>query len=245
MTVFTPYDVENALVQGYDVVVNKAKVAAYRAPGAPQAEYACEAALNELAAKLDLDPIEFRQKNAAKEGTVALYGPKFGAIGMEECLRVAKESDHWNSPLGENQGRGLACGFWFNIGGTSTVIINMNTDGTANLIEGSPDIGGSRASMALMAAEVLGIEAERIKPIIGDTEAVGFSATTGGSRTTFATGMATIEAARDVVVQVKERCASIWNVTPDQVEYEDGVATNTAGDDKMTLAEVCAHCRCD
>ena len=241
MTVFTPYDVENALVQGYDVVVNKAKVAAYRAPGAPQAEYACEAALNELAAKLDLDPIEFRQKNAAKEGTVALYGPKFGAIGMEECLRVAKESDHWNSPLGENQGRGLACGFWFNIGGTSTVIINMNTDGTANLIEGSPDIGGSRASMALMAAEVLGIEAERIKPIIGDTEAVGFSATTGGSRTTFATGMATIEAARDVVVQVKERCASIWNVTPDQVEYEDGVATNTAGDDKMTLAEVCAQ----
>lgn len=241
MTVFTPYDVENAHVKGYDVVVNKPKVAAYRAPGAPQSEYACESALNELADKLGLDAIEFRLKNVAKEGTQALYGPKFNAIGMEECLNVAKASDHWNAPLSENQGRGLACGFWFNIGGTSTVMINMNVDGTANLIEGSPDIGGSRASMALMAAEELGVEAERIKPIIGDTEAVGYSATTGGSRTTFATGMAAIEAARDVVAQVKERCAAQWNVTPDQVEYTDGVAINTAGEDKMTLAEVCAQ----
>ena len=241
MTVFTPYDVENAYVEGFDVVVNKAKVAAYRAPGAPQSEYACECVLNELAQKLGIDPIELRLKNVVREGSTALYGPKFKAIGMEECLNVAKASDHYNSPLKEGQGRGLASGFWFNIGGTSTVMINMNTDGTANLIEGSPDIGGSRASMALMAAEELGIEGERVTPTVGDTEAVGYSATTGGSRTTFATGMATIEAARDVIVQVRERCAAVWNVTPDQVEYKDGVASNTAGEGSMSLAEVCAQ----
>ena len=76
MTIFTPYDVPNMYVEGFDVVLNKPKVAAYRAPGAPQAEFAAEMAMNELANKLDMDPIELRLKNAAKEGTQTIYGPK-------------------------------------------------------------------------------------------------------------------------------------------------------------------------
>ena len=240
MTVFTPYDVENVYVEGFDVVVNKPTVAAYRAPGAPQAEYCAEMAVNELAQKIGMDPIDLRLKNAAKEGTQTIYGPKLKTVGLVECLEAAKNSPHYQSALGENQGRGIAAGFWFNIGGQSSVIINMNPDGTGTIVEGSPDIGGSRASMQMMAAEVLGIPLESLNPLVADTAHLAYNQTTGGSRTTFATGMAVVEAAQDVVNQLKERAAAMWNVTPEQVEYADGVAKNTAGEDSMALAEICA-----
>ena len=239
MTMYTPYDCANLLVEGFDVVLNKSKVAAYRAPGAPQAEFAAEMVVSEVAEALGMDPVELRLKNAAKEGTQTIYGPKFKAVGLVECLEAARDSEHYKSAVPEGCGRGIASGFWFNIGGQSSVLINMNTDGTGTILEGSPDIGGSRASMQMMAAEVLQIEPSCLKPIVADTDSLPYSEGTGGSRVTFATGMAVIEAATNVVTQVRERAAAIWNVTAEQVDYADGVATNTAGEDKMTLAEVC------
>ena len=239
MTMFTPYNCPNVTVEGFDVVVNKCKVAAYRAPGAPQAEFAAEMVVNELAEKLGMDPIELRLKNAAKEGTQTIYGPKLKTVGLVECLDAAKNSPHYQSEIGEGIGRAMAAGFWFNVGGVSSVTVNMNPDGTGTIVEGSPDIGGSRASMQLMAAEELGIAPAKLKPLVADTDNLPYSASTGGSRTTFATGMAVIEAAQSIVQQVKERAAAVWNVTPDQVDYVDGVAINTAGEDRLTLAEVC------
>ena len=240
MTIFTPYDVPNQYVEGFDVVVNKAKVAAYRAPGAPQSEYACEMLINELADELGIDPIDFRLQNAAKEDTQTLYGPKLKAVGLVECLEAAKNSAQYKSALEKNQGRGVAAGFWFNIGGVSSVIINMNEDGTGTILEGSPDIGGSRASMQMMAAEELQMPTDTFTAIIPDTAHIAHSDTTGGSRTTFATGMAVVEAAADIVTQFKERAAAVWNVTPEQVEWKDGIAINTSGDGEMTAAEICA-----
>lgn len=239
MTAFTPYALENVYVEGFDVLVNKPKVAAYRAPGAPQAEFAAEMVVNEIAAKIGMDPIELRLKNAAKEGTQTIYGPKLKRVGLVECLEAVRDSDHYKSALKENQGRGVAAGFWFNVGGQSSVTLNMNLDGTGTIVEGSPDIGGSRASMQLMAAEEMGMPAENFKPIVADTENVAFSAGTGGSRTTFATGMAVIEAAQDVIKQMKERAAALWNVTAEQVDWADGVAINLAGDDRLTAAQIC------
>ncbi|MAI53372.1 MAG: oxidoreductase [Gammaproteobacteria bacterium] len=240
MTVFTPYDVEHMYVEGFDVVVNKPKVAAYRAPGAPQSEFAAEMAVNELAAKIGIDPIDLRLKNAAREGTQTIYGPKLKVVGLEACLKAAQQSEHYQSPIADGVGRGLSAGFWFNIGGQSSVIINLNPDGTGSIIEGSPDIGGSRASMQMMAAEVLGIAPGKLNPIVADTEHVAYNQTTGGSRTTFATGMAVIEAAESVVSQLKERAAALWNVTTEQVDFVDGVALNLAGEDSLTLAQICA-----
>ncbi len=239
MTAFTPYAVENVFVEGYDVLVNKPKVAAYRAPGAPQAEFAAEMVVNEIAAKIGMDPIELRLKNAAKEGTQTIYGPKLKRVGLVECLEAVRDSEHYKTALKENQGRGVAAGFWFNVGGQSSVTLNMNPDGTGTIVEGSPDIGGSRASMQMMAAEEMGMPIENFKPIIADTENVAFSAGTGGSRTTFATGLAVIEAAQDVIRQMKERAAALWNVTADQVDWADGVAINLTGDDRLTAAEIC------
>ena len=241
MAMYTPYDCPNICVEGFDVVVNKPKVAAYRAPGAPQSEFAAEMVVNELADQLGMDPIDLRLKNAAKEGTQTVYGPKLKRVGLVECLNAAKGSAHYQSPVPAGQARAMASGFWFNIGGQSSVTINMNPDGTGVIVEGNPDIGGSRASMQMMAAEALGIPPERLKPIVADTENVAVSQGTGGSRTTFATGLAVIEAAQDLVRQFKERAASVWNVTPEQVDYADGECRNTAGEDKLSVAEICKN----
>ena len=241
MTMFTPYDCANLYVEGYDIVLNRSKTAAYRAPGAPQAEFAAEMVVNELAEVLGMDPIELRLMNAAKEGTQTIYGPKFKKVGLVECLEAARDSEHYKAAIAEGRGRGVAAGFWFNIGGSSSVTVKMNADGTGTILEGSPDIGGSRASMQMMVAEVLGLALDKLKPIVADTDTLPYSAVTGGSRTTFATGMAVIEAAEMVVTQLKERSAAVWNVTAEQVDYADGVASNTAGDEKLTVAEICAQ----
>ncbi len=224
MCAFAPYDIENVKVKGYDVVTNRPKVAAYRAPGAPIAEHAVESVLDEIAKKLGMDPIELRQKNAAREGTNAAYGPKFGPIGYAETLAVAKAHPHYSAPLGPNQGRGVASGFWFNVGGDSCATMNVSEDGTLVLATGSPDIGGSRASMAIMAAETLGIDVADVRPIVADTASLGYTFLTGGSRVTFATGMAVIEASKQIAEELRQRAAKIWDISVDAVVWEDGYA---------------------
>ena len=240
MTWLAPYDIKNIRAVGYDVVVNRPKAAAYRAPGAPIAAFAVECALDALANKLGMDPLELRLKNAAKEGTQAPYGPKFPRIGFEETLLAAKAHPHYSAPLGPNQGRGLASGFWFNIGGNSSASVALNEDGTVIVVTGNPDIGGSRASMAMMTAEVLAIDVARVKPLVADTESVPYSDLTGGSRVTFATGKAVVEAAQDVVRQLKERAAKMWEIDPDQVEWKDGhaVAIETDKYKPLSIADI-------
>ena len=242
MCAFACYDVENVKVVGYDVAVNRPRVAAYRAPGSPISAFGVESTMDLVARKLEMDPIEFRLKNAAREGTQAAYGPRFPVIGNVEQLQAAQAHPNLNEPLGENQGRGIASGFWFNIGGDSSAQVNINEDGTVVLATGSPDIGGSRTSMAAMAAEVLGIDYERVRPIVGDTSSVGYTFLTGGSRVTFATGMATVQASQEAVKELCARAAKVWEVEPDQVVWEDGHArpasANVGDFEPMSLEQI-------
>lgn len=242
MCMTAPYEIENVQLIGYDVVSNRPKVAAYRAPGAPISAYAFESALDEVARELNMDPIAIREKNAVKEGSKTVYGVTFPRIGFEEVLEAAKNSDHFKSPVPEGEGRGLACGFWFNIGGESSAACHLNEDGTVTVISGNPDIGGSRASIALMVAETLGIDYNKVRPIVADTSSIGYNFVTGGSRVTFATGMAAINAAEDVIGQARERAAKIWEIDVDAVTWEDGEARpagSNAGDhDPMSLADI-------
>ena len=229
MSVLAPYEVPNLLIEGNDVLVNKPKVCAYRAPGAPQSMHAMECVIDELARKLGMDPIDLRMKNAAGEGTQAPYGPTFPPIGLKACLKAAKEHPNYTSPVPEGAGRGLAVGFWFNIGMQSSAEVRISEDGMATVMEGSPDIGGSRAGMALMAAETLGIPYEQVKAHVGDTESTGFCNVTGGSRTTFATGMAVVQACEDIIAQCKQRAALTWELDEDQVDWVDGEAVPKPG----------------
>ena len=242
MAAFAPYDLANVKVVGFDVVTNRPKVAAYRAPGAPISEFAVECVIDELAREFKIDPIAFRLRNAAKEGTRAAYGPKFGPIGLIDTLRKVKESEHYKTPLKPNQGRGVASGFWFNIGGETSASINVNEDGTVTLMAGTPDIGGSRASSALMAAEALCIPYEKVRPIIADTSSLGYTFLTGGSRATFSNGVAVNEAAQQVIKEMCARAAKIWEIPPDAVTWEDGMAKPAganAGDfEPLSFAEI-------
>ena len=245
MTAFACYDLEHVKVIAYDVVTNRPKQAAYRAPGAPMSAFAVESVVDELAGKIGMDPIELRLKNAAKEGTKAAYGPKFGPVGLIETLEAVRDHPNYSVPLAPNQGRGVASGFWFNFGGQTSVSLNINDDGTVALAVGTPDIGGSRASMCLMAAEALGIEYDRVRAIVADTASLGYNDVTEGSRTTFSSGMATIHAAEDAVQKLCARAAKTWGIPEEAVEWKDGHARpagpNAGEFEPLSLKQIAAE----
>lgn len=224
MCAFAPYNLKNVRQIGYDVMTNRPKQAAYRAPGSPMAAFAVESVIDELCGQLGLDPIDVRLKNASREGTKASFGPKWDRIGLVETLEAAKAHPHYAAPLKPGQGRGVSCGFWFNHGGETAVSLALSEDGTAQLAVGTPDIGGSRASMALMASEVLGIPYEDIRVTIADTATLGYNEISHGSRVTYASGLATIKAAEDAVVKLCKRAAAKWGIPEDAVYWEDGYA---------------------
>ena len=243
MTAFTPYDIADITIHGWDVCTNTPKVAAYRAPGAPICAFAVESALDELARTLGIDPLELRRRNAVRDGMSAPYGPVFENIGFVETLAAIADHPHLSAPLGPNQGRGIAAGFWFNIGGDSSAMVSINEDGSATVATGNPDIGGSRASMAIMAAETLGLPVDRVRAIVADTASIGYALVTAGSRTTFATGMAVVQAAEQLVTEMKARAALDWGVDVTAVEWRDGAAVCTApgtAHAPLTLAQIAA-----
>jgi len=241
MTAIACYDVPNFFIEGFDVVCNKPKVAAYRAPGAPIIAYGIESIIDELAMAIDMDPIDLRLANAAVEGTQASYGPVFPRIGFVETLEAIRDSDHYRSPVPEGMGRGVASGFWFNIGGNSTATVHVNEDGNVNVIEGSPDIGGSRASMALFAAEEFGISVDRVSVKIADTQTIGFNDVTGGSRVTLATGKVVVDCCRAIKEDLCRRAAKTWDCEIDDVEWVDGQAQHASGTETpLSLADLAA-----
>ena len=221
--VFAAYNCANQLVDGYDVIVNKPKTAPYRAPGSPNAAFATEQIIDEISKKLNIDPIDLRLLNAVKEGDRRVDGPKFPVVGLVEVLESMKNSPQYKKSLdGPNKGRGIAVGYWFNVGLQSSCNIMVNSDGTINLNEGSTDIGGSRASIAMQAAETLGISYNDVNPSVVDTDSVGYTNVTGGSRTTFSTGYAAHLAAEEVRSKMINRAAKIWGISVDEVTYENG-----------------------
>ncbi len=244
MSAFACYSLENVKTVGYDVVTNRPKQVAYRAPGAPMAAFAVESVVDEIAAKIGMDPMELRLANGVNEGDQASYGPKMPRIGFKATVEAARAHEHYSAPLGPNQGRGVASGFWFNFGGQTCVSLNLNVDGTLVLAVGTPDIGGSRASMSLMAAEELGIDYDNVRTIIADTSSLGYNDVTDGSRATFASGLAVINAARDAIDKLCARAAKVWDIEPEAVVWEDGHARPSgpnAGDfEPMSLAEIAA-----
>jgi xanthine dehydrogenase molybdenum-binding subunit len=240
MTTLGCYDIENLKIDSYDVVVNRPKVAAYRAPGSPASAFACETVIDELAEKCGIDPLEFRRRNASHEGTSQPAGPPFKKIGYVETVDAIANSDHYRSKLeGKYRGRGVASGFWFNGGGQSSAMVNIHSDGTVSVVTGSVDIGGSRAAMAIVAAEVLGADVNDVRPLVVDTDSIGHTDNTGGSRIALATGMAVHEASLDALRQLKERAAKVWEKKPDEVQFQQGVfSARGNGVPPMTLKQL-------
>ena len=237
------YDIPNGHLTAIDVVINRPKAAAYRAPGAPAAAFCMETALDELAEKLGIDPLEFRLMNSGKEGSRRVTGPVNPHVGYIETLQAAKEHQHYNTKLeGKLRGRGVASGFWGNNSGPASAVAVVNSDGTVSLTEGSPDIGGSRVAMAMHVAEVLNIPVEDVKPQVGDTDSIGFTSNTGGSSVTFKTGWACYNAAQSVKQQMVERAAKIWEIPDEDVEYKEAVLQHKSDPElKLTFKQIAAR----
>jgi CO/xanthine dehydrogenase Mo-binding subunit len=239
---FSSYKIDNAIVRGFDVVSNRQRVNAYRAPGAPAGNYPLECLLDEAAEQIGMDPLQLRKVNMIAADEPTFYGAKLGTHGMLECIEAIENHPNAKIKLGPNQGRGVAVGYWGNAGGESSAQLHINEDGTALVITGHPDVGGSRASMVNIAAELLGIDYRKVRAQIGDTNAVGISAVTGGSRVTFAAGLAVHEATNKVIDTLRARAAEKWDIDIDAVDWTDGEArpagTNAGNFEPLSLADL-------
>ncbi|MDP6832119.1 MAG: xanthine dehydrogenase family protein molybdopterin-binding subunit [Alphaproteobacteria bacterium] len=244
MCAFSRYDLANIKTTSRDVVLNRPKAAAYRAPGSPIAAFAVESTLDAVARKIGMDPLAIRLKNAARNGSSTIFGLTFSCIGYAETIEALMDHPNYKVPLGPNQGRGVASGYWFNNGGESSATMHINDDGTAVVATGSPDVGGSRAAMAIMAAETLGIDYDKVRATVVDTASVGFTGLSGGSRVTLATGLAVYNAGQNVIDELCQRAAKIWGVDPEGITWEDGHAkpasTNVGEFEPLSLAEIAA-----
>lgn len=245
VTGLSPYQIPNFQIDGFDVVTNHPRSQAYRAPGATPIAFAVETVIDELAEALAIDPVDLRLQNASGPGDRMTNDVQFPSIGFKEVLQAVKEHPHYRAPLeGEHVGRGVAAGYWGNGSGTSTVHITFNGDGSVNLIEGSTDIGGSRASMAMIAAEELGLEVHEVHPSVVDTDSVGYNDGTGGSRVTYSTGVAVYRACQDAIKELRIRAARQLEVEPDQIAFDAG--TFRVADDpakSIGIREVIANLR--
>ena len=243
LTIFAPYDIANVRSEGYDVVVNKPKVAPYRAPLGPPAGFAGETLVDELASKLSMDPIELRILNAAREGTRRVTGIPYKKVGYLETLQAAKDHPHYNAPIGgPNRGRGIATAVCTNITGPASAVVSLQQDGSVGLVEGSADLAGSRTAAAMHVAEILGISAEDVHPSVGDTDSIGYTAISAGSSAVYKTGWASLEAARDLLSQLEARVALVWDVPLEEVVIIDGVfSLRSDPEQQLTLNEIAAR----
>lgn len=235
------YNIPNIQINGFDVIVNKPTMRPYRAPGAPQALFAVEQVIDELAHKLEMDVIDFRMKNLTKSGDLLVPGFPCAPIDTVNMMETVKAHPHYTAPLtGANQGRGMAYAMWFNLGEASSAQISINPDGSVQVTTASPDMSGTRMTFAMQAAEALGIDVEQVTASVGDTDAVGFSLPTVGSRTTYAIGAVIYDIAQEVLHQMSARVALLWETDPELVTVEKGVFSNKENSQlTMSFLEVC------
>ncbi len=218
-----PYKVENMRVKGYDVVTNKPRVQAYRAPGGTPAAYAMESQVDLMAEAMDMDPVEFRLRNGVQEGDLMANNQPFNRIGLKEVLERVKSHPSWNIPInGKYRGRGVASGFWTGAQLTSSAQVQVNADGTLSLMTGAVDLTGTRTTMQQICAEEFGVTPDKVHVSVGDTESVGYTDVSGGSRITYSMGTAVNRASQDAIAQMKQRAANQLKVNAEDIEFADG-----------------------
>src|SRR5579864_6538023 len=216
------YRIPNFDVRGYEVMTNKTPVDAYRAPGATQAYFALESAIDELAQRLEIDPIELRLRNVSREGDLAADGQPWPRIASIEVLEEAKKHPLYTAPLGEGEAVGVALGAWGGARTPSAAGCRVEPDGTVSILVGSPDISGTATGLALIAAEAFGISADKVRVEVGDTAAAPFSTSSSGSQVTYSVGPAVYEAAREARRQLLEIATEELEAAPEDLDIVDG-----------------------
>ncbi|HBY45614.1 MAG TPA: xanthine dehydrogenase, partial [Chloroflexi bacterium] len=234
------YRIGSLELVGYEVLTNKPGNGAYRAPGAPQATFAIEQAVDELATKLGWDPLEFRLRNCSVEGDLQPNGVPWPRIGIKEILETIREHPAWRDrPTGPNTGVGVAIGGW--PGGVEPCAANIrvNTDGSLVVQLGSSDITGTNTVMAMLAAETFGIGIEKVRIESADTGSAPYAGMSGGSKVTYTLGPAVIRAAAEARRQILEIAGSELEASTDDLEMVEGkVRVKGAPDKEMSVASI-------
>ena len=240
--VYSHYWTPNLRVDGFDVVTNKPHVSYYRAPGATPTAFALESVVDEAAERLGIDPLEFRLKNVSRPGDPMPDGVTLPSVNLATLLEQVRTHPCWTDPVEEGEGRGLAVGMWTMPGGTTSCRLDLASDGTVNLVLGTVDLSGTRTSLAMVAAEALGLDLEDVNVVMGDTDTATFSESSGADKVTYVTSKAVYEAAQELMGKLKSLAASEFGVPMESVEFEGKRLTvDSAPESGMTLAEAAAR----
>lgn len=235
------YQTDNLHVDAFEVLTNKPGVGAYRAPGAPQATFAIEQAVDELAGKIGMDPVEFRLKNASDEGMPQVNGTPWPRIGLKQILETIRDHPLWkNRPKDEKSGKavGMAIGGWPGGVEPCTANVKLNTDGSVVLQVGHSDITGTNTTFAMLVADVFGTDLDKVKVENADTDSAPYAGMAGGSKTTFTVGAAVMKAAAKAREEVLAIASSELEASPEDLEMVDGVVRVKGTDQQLTVAEI-------
>jgi CO/xanthine dehydrogenase Mo-binding subunit len=216
------YQVDNFKIEGFDVVTNKPKSVPYRAPGGTAANYAIEVTMDEVARALDMDPLQLRKLNVSRAGDPTPIGENFDAIGFEKIITEIERHPCWTTPLtGKNRGRGVGLGFWPLGSGQAHCQITLVSDGSINLTVGSVDLSGTRTGLAQIVAEELGIGLDQVRVVTADTDTIGYTDGSTGSRLAHDMGAAVHYACRNMLAELKQRAAAVLQVSGEMIKYAD------------------------
>ena len=244
---FSAYQTPNLRIVGYDVVTNRPKVQAYRAPGGPPISFAVETVMDEVAEKIGMDPVDFRLKNASKTGDPGPNELKFNRIGLTDVLKRVRSHPAWTDPVsrprfGGRVGRGLGLGYWRGGTNTSSCELNLHGDGSVSLVIGSVDLSSVRTAFAQIVADEFGVTPSDVAVSTGDTNSVGYTDNSGGSRVTYVTGAAVHNACQAALAVLKGRAAQKFGVPADLVEFGGGVfSVRDIQDKRATLKELASE----
>src|SRR6202163_2458361 len=219
------YRIPNFDIIGYEVATNKTPTDAYRGPGGPQAYFALESAMDELASTLDIDPIELRLRNASREGDPSADGAPWPRIGMVECLEAARKHPLYTTPAGEGEGVGVALASWGGARSPAAAGCRVEPDGMVSVLVGSPDISGSSTGLAMIAADAFGVSPEKVRVVIGDTSFAPQSPMAAGSQVTYSVGGAVYEAALEARRQLLEVATEELEAAAEDLDIVDGRVT--------------------
>lgn len=219
------YRVPNLDIRGHEVITNRVGGGAYRAPGAQQGTFAIESVMDELARKLNLDPLEFRIQNCVVEGDPRPNGNPWPRIGLKQTLEALRDHPLWKNrdqSKAAGRGVGLACGGWPGGIEPATAVCRLDHDGTLTIVLGSVDLTGTNTAFSQIAAEVFGMPADEIRVTTADTDAAPFAGGTGGSKITYTVGPAVKRAAEDARQQILAIAAQHLEAAIDDLEIVDG-----------------------